>query len=104
MRSLLFTSTILLGCVAGCAQPLQPSSAVTDDAQPTGPGSSTVIVGQTTVLPPVAVTAPAPRENDPWDISTWRFHAGDNPYAPKNGAWGLSGGSPSAGSHVSIAP
>ena len=100
MRSLLMASTILLGFVAGpvVAQTSQPSSAISAVAT----GSSALIVGQSTTLPPVTVTAPAPRENDPWHISTWRFHAGPSVYAPPNGAWGLSGGSPSGG--VAIAP
>jgi hypothetical protein len=36
-----------------------------------------------TVLPGVTVTAPAPPPMNPWDISTWRFHAGATPAHPE---------------------
>jgi len=104
MRSLLVLSAAWVGFVAApaFAQTTQPPATGSGPASTLEAGQSAIVAQNTvvaqatpsTVLPPVSVTAPAPRINDPWDISTWRFHAGPNPYAPANGAWGLSGGFP----------
>ncbi len=53
-----------------------------------------------TVLPGVTVTAPAPPSN-PWDVSTWRFHAGASRYQPRGGAG--TGGYGGSGSGVVVA-
>jgi len=88
MRTLLFASAALLGLAA---LPLAAHAGGVTPS-PTAPG---VVVAQTTVTPPFTVTAPPPPAfeiNNPAHISTWRFHAGPNPYQPAQGAWGLSGG------------
>ncbi len=74
MRTLLLTSAALLGFVAA---PLIAHAAGVTPA-PAGP---TIVVAQSTALPPVTVTAPPPM--NPWDISTWRFHAGQPSFAPE---------------------
>jgi hypothetical protein len=93
MRTQLVAAAAWLGLMA------VPVVALAAGPAPGAAGGVVVAQSQSsgTVLPGVTVTAPR-RENDPFDISTWRFHAGPNPYAPKAEHFGIGlGGGKTSG-------
>ena len=88
MRMLLVASAAWLGLVAA------PLVAHAAGVTPGAAGDVVAAQSQSqpgTVLPGVTVTAPRP-VNDPFDISTWQFHAGPNQYAPKAEHFGIGMG------------
>jgi len=102
MRSLLRTTAVWLGLVAA---PLAAHAGqVLGAPAPTGDAPKVTVAQSqsSTVLPGVTVTAPAPPTMNPWDISTWRFHAGATPAHPE-GHQGY-GNSVSGGNGAIVAP
>ena len=101
MRKLLVVSAATLSIAVGTAMAAGVTQSAPGVAGDVATTNTNMVIAQAqpvTTAPNFTVTAPAPRINDPWHISTWRFHAGPSQYAPTTPTWGLSGGQgPTAG-------